>query len=342
MTKPKEDVAGHHLFWVQGPQNIRHYGYGADREAIPADGGLDVFQLRARFKPLVTALDLWARGRPFERRLGCPEASRLRQLLAKVRDGEPFDVLEARKMLHLLFTQGSGEFFRATQALEPRLAQALTPAYRQLIHTIDLSLPRQDELMFQSAAPDMYLWLPPGATQQKMLVCCTTQAYTLNVTLPLVHFKLARLNLPLLYLKTPRQHPEKGFRGIGLDHTASLIQWVMRRFGIEQANALGTSVGGYLACLLASRMRFDRVLNFSGTTGKNTPGHELWSIDPTYDRARILTVFSSTDPVDQRLQGEYLAAGFETPLEHVSSPMHGTLTAALIEGKFPALMRWVQ
>ena len=341
MTTSKPETAGHHLFWVQGPQNIRHYGYGAGGEAIPADGGLDIFQLRARFKPLVTALDLWVRGRPFESLPGCPEARGLRQLLAQVDQGASFDVLEARKRLHLLFMQGSGEFFRAVRALEPRLTQALTPAYRQLVHAIDLTLPKRHELVFQSAAPDMYLWLPPAAPWQTMLVCFTTNAYTLNVTLPLIHFELARLNLPLLYVKTPAQHPAKGLKGIGLDQTASLIQWVMRRFGIQRANALGTSVGGYLACLMAPRMGFERILNFSGTTGQSIPGHTIWSIDPAYDRDRILTVFSSTDPVDQRLLKEYQAGGFQTPLQFVSSPMHGTLTAAVIEQKHPELFRWV-
>lgn len=339
----RELRAGHHLFWVQDPKTIRYYRHGPSSSDLPISQGLDIFCLMERFSHLRTALDLWVRGRPYDASLGEPDARRIRALLNKTKEGESVDLIESRKMLNLLFKIGSGEFFRAARELEPAFRQSLTPTYLQVLKKIDLSLPRQHELMFQTCLPDFYLWLPPECRQpEKAIVCFTTRDYTLNISLPLAHSALARLGVPLLYVRLSQNtHPAEGIAKIGLSASTELIKWIMRRFEINQTFALGTSIGGYAACLYTPALNFERILNFSGTLGKASPGNEIWNIDLAYDRSRIMTIFSELDTADLKLLAAYREHGFESRYDFVRTETHGTFIASLLEDKLDTQLSWL-
>lgn len=333
MSLPRPE---HHLYWLQSAGGIRYWS--SARHPFTAKAlDTNIWRLRASHSDLKQYLRLWALRQP----LGFDQL--IQKIAANEGSREPSNI---ERIIHRLFLLGASESLKVLQRHWEATRPTLTPQYQQLLKQMNFELDRHRELVFHTTNPDLYLYRANPEKKNSLLICFCTKSNTLNAPLPIAHIALQRMVGDILYVRNRTGvNPADGLAGRGLEQSARLIRAISDDFGYEELYGLGTSMGGYAACVYAEALGFNRVLNFSGAPGLEAtlPVNQL----PLgkrilhYPLDNILTVLSANDAIDKKILQHYREHQFNTKLTLVDSATHGSFTAALLEGKLPHLVAWL-
>ena len=330
----------HQIFWIKPGGQLAFWGLRAASSIGTQAKTNTVSALAKKYPRFELYLRLWA-GHPrgtaaaFMRRLPLADPALDRRAIDRA-------VIE-------LVTLGAGQSLRFLQTNWNAIRSSLTPQYQELIRGVDFSIPARNELIFHCTEPDLYLYRSVQSThlERSLLVCFCTKKNTLNAPLPIAHIALQRRVSDILYVRNRNgANPADGLGGLNFEETASMLnQLIRKQLGYQKVFGLGTSVGGYAACIYAAPLGFEGVLNFSGAPGLEAQNElnrqPLGLRVKDYPLKKILSVLSARDPTDQKILQRYRESGFDTKLTLVDSATHGSFTAALLEGKLGGIVGWL-
>lgn len=339
----------HHLFWLEPDGEVSCFGAPYSEQIAQSFKRKKLSELCLSHPKLKIALELHFRKcGPKTRKYSPAQTEALNQTILQVRAGQPAKRADKLRLLYSALDIGSSELLDVVLTHWADFEGLATPQYRQLLPRISKPKETRDQLIFHSAKPNLYLWVPKKTAQPKtLLVCFTTSSNTLNAPLPLAHSKLSDLGIAILYVYTPPgQHPSAGAaRKWDVERTSRLILKIAETQGFTELFGLGTSLGGYSVCRYAHALDFVRVVNFSGSAGKvDPPRTELtdpmrWVGD--YDLSRILSVLSRNDETDQTILERYNKHEFITDRVMLQSDRHGSFTASWVEGRLDEILGWL-
>lgn len=340
---PHSQRPQHHLYWVNDAQRLTYYSYLPGR--LQPAGVPNIWSAR-RANPLLRHfLDAW--GRPPDSHMGLPEVNSVRQIFSRVRKRNTHVALqELRQTGVTVFRHGAFKLLELLAEDIEVYRKGLTKNYIQLAQKLPRMESRYDELLLLGTEPDLYFWQPPEQRLEdpnKLLVCFTTRSATLNMPLAVAHAILSRLGCAILYIRNqPKLSIQHGIRNIGFQPSADLIRHLTRQHGFTRLYGLGTSFGGLQACLYGSYLNFQRIVNFSGLTGKlSSQEYYIWSTASHYDQKNILSILSNQDETDRKLLNEYRTHGFDTRFRFLDFADHGTFTGAYLLDCLDDILDWL-
>lgn len=351
MTSGRAPRSGHHLFWSTGRGKLLHYRASGRNVDLPATRDISIWSLRRRFPALVQWLLLERALRTgfHSQRISTLALAAL-QALAAHRSGEGAGSrlpLEWRRPLFGILMLGPQRGLAHMARQLPALGGILTPNYRTILSLLATTFDDTADLTLLTCKPNVYLWLPPGSENStRVLVCFCTSSNSLNAPLPVAHAALATRGIPICYVFNRRNYyAYRGLPGLDTEQSGRVINRLLDRLGFSERFGLGTSLGGYTVCRYASAIGLRRVLNFSGWPDKG--GAFYTDIDcmskalGAFPKEQVLTVLSATDPNDQSIRRSYDDGPFVTPRVFLETPTHGSLLAAIIEGRLDGLLDWL-
>lgn len=336
--------AEHHIYGLRPDGSMSTYSIGHARDLNSKPNPINIWALKRQVPALESFLDLWAKGR-LKNGTECAKGW-LDSIFKRIEEGSPVPKLELQRAATLILLLSPGSYLTRLRQHLAVFGPCLTAQYRALLLAIDLCAQPKTEMIFHGCHPDIYLWIPrtPERTS-KVIVCFGTRKNTLNAPRPLVHFELMKIGVALMYVgHRLNTDPAEGLLGKSLESSADLLKAIGQQHGLQLFYGLGTSLGGYAALHYASRVPFERVLNYSGAPDsfcRSLKLGETWLDRIDYPSEKVLTVFSACDPTDQKIELTYRAKGFQTHLQKVNASSHGSLTASIVEGRIQAQLRWL-
>jgi hypothetical protein len=345
MTAGASRAPGHHLFWSTPKGRLIHYRAGGHRGRLPRTADVSIWKLRRRFPTLSDWLSF---DRALRTGVRAPRLSeQARSVLELLLDSGADIAPASRRLLFGILMMGPQTGIAQMAEQLPKFAKMLTPHYRAMLSTLAPTFQSSADLTFLSCRPDLYLWLPPDSeARSEVLVCFCTSSNSLNAPLPVAHAALATRRMPICYVfNRKNRFVYKGLPGRDADQSGRMIGQLLDRLGLTQRYGLGTSLGGYTACRYATSLGLQRVLNFSGWPDKSSePGsdpHCLSKAIGAFPQDRVLSVLSSTDANDHAILQGYDEDPFVTRRCFVETQTHGSLLAAIIEGRLDDLLDWL-
>lgn len=267
---------------------------------------------------------------------------RIEALIEAIRVGKVVGQSQLRWLALQIFSLAPINFLAFVKLHKNIFSHVLTDNYKSLVSHVNTTINENDQLLFHLLAPDFYLWHPADCSFDHLLICFTTSTGTLNMPLAVAHAQIAQLRMPTLYvINRPGILASEGLNKIGWERSAKILANMTGNLGYKKIYGLGTSIGGYQATLYSKYINFEKILSFSGASASDYPGLEIWNVAHGCVREKIMTVLSSTDPIDIKLLAEYQNHNYITPQTILKTPTHGTFTAAVIEGAFSELTQWL-
>lgn len=329
------DTVDHELHWISDNGQVKRL-----KVILSSTQGIElshpaISELITRFPKQKLFFELWA---------GTPPGVVTQLMRAIETSDSTIDPRSLTKMIVELISVGSANTLNFLQQNLDSIQHCLTPQYRDLIRALSFAIPKNRELIFNGAEPDLYLYRHGELPSKDLLVCFCTKSNSLNAPLPIAHIVLQRLATDILYVRNrPGINPADGLAGLSFDATCGVLNKLIRdELGYERITGLGTSIGGYAACVYAEALDFAGVLNFSGAPGLNAQNREnlrpLGERIRRYPHKKILSVLSMHDETDKKILKRYQETGFKTQLTMVDSPTHGSFTAAVLERKIALLI----
>ena len=335
--------ATHHLFGIQPNGQVLHYSTKPQghRFAGFQSANLNIWKLRKIFTLFALYLEFSQARTPKSH--ARKELKLVWSVFDRLDKGEFVPREDLVQTTIMLMQLGISRLLIKMQVHAAVFAPTLTPQFRVLLEQMDFSVDPRNELIFHSCNPDLYVWTPAQCSSEKMLVVFLTRSNSLNMPRALAHLLLSRLGIAIMYVSNrPNMKSGEFLLGHNLEQTATLIKKVAGSLGVKNLYGLGTSYGGFKACQLASLLHFERVLNFSGAINDDQiTKSSTYNMAPGYDHSRILSVLSSSDPVDQKIRQSYDDNGFITRRSEVETVSHGSFTSAYLEGKLTPYLDWL-